>query len=226
VSYHRVAPRDLFNESKLLKCVGKLVLLVENRDIPGLQYNYDGEEPFVVDQDPSDGSISVSNIVFFDECSCEVRCYTGLNSRDNWPLVISYNGCEYYPFDENGAYQLAEDLFKAPSALLNDDDECAPSLVVEDIHHFLDTYEAGFQRMNRKVRDTYGLTTEHPAYATDIDADVDLGRFICEARQRDYELVYLFGDDILAGADVSDLIAGLLNIACRAIQDADQDVER
>ncbi len=31
MTYHRVLPRDAFNEAKLLKCIGKLTLLIEDK---------------------------------------------------------------------------------------------------------------------------------------------------------------------------------------------------
>ena len=65
-NYKRVLPRDLFNEAKLLKCVGKIVLLIEDEMIP-VTYHYDNTltDNFIVGQNQSDGSFFVKNISFF-----------------------------------------------------------------------------------------------------------------------------------------------------------------
>jgi len=113
MSYERVLPRDLFNEAKLLKCIGKIALLIENNTINGLLMD-DSEvsnNGFVVYQDQSDGSIFVSNLKFCDQQDNQVHFYTTLNSKNNWPLVMYYQGEEYYPLNEQGEYQLAHDLF-------------------------------------------------------------------------------------------------------------------
>ena len=85
MSYHRILPRDAFNEAKLLKCVGKITLLIEDGTAPGWSFDYDGE-PFNIQQDDSDGSISVSNIAFYFNGE-SVRLSTPLNARDNWPMI-------------------------------------------------------------------------------------------------------------------------------------------
>ena len=65
-NYKRVLPRDLFNEAKLLKCVGKIVLLIEDEMMP-VTYHYDNTltDNFIVGQNQSDGSFFVKNISFF-----------------------------------------------------------------------------------------------------------------------------------------------------------------
>ena len=45
--YTRVLPRDLFNEAKLMKCMGLLTLLIHDELIPDcLKFEYD-QEPFL-----------------------------------------------------------------------------------------------------------------------------------------------------------------------------------
>jgi hypothetical protein len=44
IEYNRVIPRDLFNESKLLKCFGQLALLMHDGVIPG-SIVFDGNQP-------------------------------------------------------------------------------------------------------------------------------------------------------------------------------------
>lgn len=112
MSYQRVLPRDLFNEAKLLKCMGMIAMLVVDERIKGLRMTqeecYHG---FDVWKNDSDGSISITNILFHDSRGEKVLFWTPLNSKENWPLVMEYKGEEYYPLNSNGEYQLAENLF-------------------------------------------------------------------------------------------------------------------
>lgn len=113
--YTRVMPRDLFNEANLLKCLGKIVLLIENNAIPGLKViGYDIDCGFTIDQDPNDGSISVTNLSFrdhSDELCNEVHFRVGLNSREPWPLIMHYRGSEYFPLNSEGEWQCSDTLF-------------------------------------------------------------------------------------------------------------------
>jgi hypothetical protein len=63
--YNRVIPRDLFNEAKLLKCLGQLCLLIDKGQCPGLSVVQPpcDNNAFRILQDQSDGSIYVSNRV-------------------------------------------------------------------------------------------------------------------------------------------------------------------
>lgn len=108
MSYKRVLPRDLFNEAKLLKCVGKLTLMIEDGLLPDWHYHYDGD-PFNIVQDPNDGSISVANISFW--CKAKslnmVHICTPLNSKYNWPAMMrTSEDEEYFIFSEEGKYLL------------------------------------------------------------------------------------------------------------------------
>jgi hypothetical protein len=91
MSYRRVIPRDLFNEAKLLKCLGRLALHVldnVNMSKNFLECSLDDEENmgFVVVQNPSDGSIDCSNFSCITRWGQRVRLYTLLNAKDNYPL--------------------------------------------------------------------------------------------------------------------------------------------
>lgn len=113
MNYSRVVPRDLFNESKLLKCIGQLVLDIEDRKISGVTYtHYDSQIGFEIRQDESDGSISVANIIF--EANGEsVRVYTPMNSREKYPLIMeTLDYEEFTVFTEEGkiSYDLLEYL--------------------------------------------------------------------------------------------------------------------
>jgi len=111
MTYLRVLPRDLFNESKLLKCVGKIALLVEDGRIDGLTMEQDCYDGFQIEQDENSGNIFISNICFFDSAGREAFFYTGLNSKEHWPLILTYRDQEYFPLNDSGQYQLADDLF-------------------------------------------------------------------------------------------------------------------
>lgn len=87
MSYLRVLPRDAFNEANLLKCIGKLTLLIEEKTINWrYEFKYP-DEGFIIEQDESDGSIFVSNLYFYDESGEEMGLHRPLNSRESWPLM-------------------------------------------------------------------------------------------------------------------------------------------
>ena len=110
MSYNRVLPRDLFNEAKLLKCIGKISLLIHDNVIQGLRMEHNGGA-FEVRQGIS-GELMLNNVLFYDSEGTEVFFSTPLNSKDNWPIEMEYKGEFYYPLNESGEYQLWEGLFK------------------------------------------------------------------------------------------------------------------
>lgn len=104
MSYIRVLPRDAFNEAMLLKCIGKITLLIEDGFLNGWAYEYDGEA-FDIQQNQDDGSISIANISFTKNGEA-VNLYTPLNSRRAWALVGDGNGYEMdYLFSDNGNFE-------------------------------------------------------------------------------------------------------------------------
>lgn len=86
MSYLRVIPRDLFNEANLLKCYGRLVILLENLPVGHVgSFGEDAFDVFDIQQNPDDGSLSVANMPLY----IGGRPYTlrrPLNSRHPWPL--------------------------------------------------------------------------------------------------------------------------------------------
>lgn len=90
MTYTRVCPRDLFNEANLLKCLGQLYLMTEG--MPGCSWaDPQPGEPFVIDQDDADGSLSVANAtLLIDGERCVFR--RPLNDRDPWPLICTHVG--------------------------------------------------------------------------------------------------------------------------------------
>lgn len=111
MSYFRVLPRDLFNEAKLLKCLGKISLLVHDEMIKGLNITHgDERKGFKIGQD-CDGNIFVENLYFFDNDGEPVFFHTGLNDKSAWPLVMNYKDETYFPFNSDGHFQLYNQLF-------------------------------------------------------------------------------------------------------------------
>ena len=102
MTYQRVIPRDLFNEAKLLNCLGKLSIAILDCMTDGLQLveEFDGDA-FQVEQDPSDGSLSVVNYTLTLEGE-PIRLWTPCNSRDKYPLYSTYQDEEYKVLDDDG----------------------------------------------------------------------------------------------------------------------------
>lgn len=89
MSYHRVIPRDLFNESMLLKCLGKVSVMILDEKL--LKYGVtdellDEHSGFQIEQSEMDGSIRCSNYKVYDRSGNEITMFTGLNSREQFPL--------------------------------------------------------------------------------------------------------------------------------------------
>lgn len=83
-SYIRVLPRDLFNESGLLKCVARLWILTENGDHTA-KFHDEDMPAFEIEQSDDDGSIYIGNLTFSIDGAIH-RLYRPLNSRSPWPL--------------------------------------------------------------------------------------------------------------------------------------------
>lgn len=106
ISYLRVLPRDAFNEANLLKCIGKLTLLIEDGLAPDWVFEYDNS-PFDIQQSDDDGSIFVANIQLRFRGD-PVRVFRPLNARDAWPLYAeSGTGDSFSVFTESGALEQA-----------------------------------------------------------------------------------------------------------------------
>lgn len=87
--YQRVLPRDLFNEANLLKCYGRLWILLSEKQVNGTGKFEEEEVPFFdIDQDPASGGLTIRNLTF---TIGEVRHYLHrpLNARGSWPLYVS-----------------------------------------------------------------------------------------------------------------------------------------
>ena len=96
-TYTRVIPRDLFNESKLLKCLGQLSLLVldgvdaNGRTTPTtLKIESDGG-PFIIEQDQSDGNIYCRTVVITIR-DVLIWVSSRLNCKSPFPLEFHEDG--------------------------------------------------------------------------------------------------------------------------------------
>ncbi len=85
--YERVLPRDLFNEAKLLKCLGRLCLLIHN-ELCSLTMEHDDSvcRGFDIRQDAAEGSLYCSNLHFFTPKKRRILVYSFYNSHEEYPL--------------------------------------------------------------------------------------------------------------------------------------------
>ena len=112
MGYLRVNPRDLFNEAKLLKCLGQIALCIHDGKIQGLMMNhYDEHQGYIIEQDENDGSIYVSNFDFSAKNGGAVHFYHPLNSKENYPLMMIFEGDLYHCFSEKGELLFNNNLF-------------------------------------------------------------------------------------------------------------------
>ena len=90
MSYKRVIPRDLFNEANLLKCLGRVALLIEDGKAPkGMRLHHTNPDGgFEIDQSPGSGDIYCSNLTIVTRTG-RAHIWRGLNSRDEWPIFVA-----------------------------------------------------------------------------------------------------------------------------------------
>jgi hypothetical protein len=103
INYNRVLPRDLFNEAKLLKCIGRLILLIEDNMTPvRMSYGENGE-PFTIGL-TDDGSLMVTNLGI--SINRRLQTFkTTYNSKSNYPLLLETpDYSEILVFSENGEF--------------------------------------------------------------------------------------------------------------------------
>lgn len=113
--YERVVPRDFFNEAKLLKCMGRLALLVLDRTVPnGLNIEIEESgEPFEIDL--TDGSeLFVANYPVTVN-GYEAFFFTAYNSKAAYPFYCRINDIDYEVFTDSGDWhpdfiQLSKEL--------------------------------------------------------------------------------------------------------------------
>lgn len=100
--YHRVIPRDLFNEAKLLKCIGKLCLLILDGLVPVKMSYEENGEPFQIGM-TGDGYLTVTNLEIYVK-NKPYRFKTNYNSKSNYTLFLEHEDNDYRVFDEDGNF--------------------------------------------------------------------------------------------------------------------------
>ena len=101
MSYERVIPRDLFNEAKLLKCLGRLVIVAPLHK--SITITHDGK-PFDIRQSV-DGDLYCENVkvsyrygnLLMNPTTApqELNVFNPINSRADWPLLFVAEADEY-----------------------------------------------------------------------------------------------------------------------------------
>jgi hypothetical protein len=101
--YERVIPRDLFNEAKLLKCMGRLCLLIHSNKTPVKMSFKQPKGGFNIQQLSSDGALIITNlpVKIKSETFYFVSKY---NSKANYPLYLRFENEDTQVFDESGEF--------------------------------------------------------------------------------------------------------------------------
>lgn len=101
-NYMRVIPRDLFNEAKLLKCIGQLVLKIHDRQTPCLMGVIETGEPFKIGLN-DEGSLRITNLdILINKKKYIFK--TTYNSKSNYPLFVEHDYCDHKVFNESGDF--------------------------------------------------------------------------------------------------------------------------
>lgn len=104
MSYFRVIPRDLFNESKLLKCVGQLLLKAHDGSLAVTYKHENPESGFRIVQDRDDGGLEIANLQIAVGGVVRRFC-SWYNSRSAYPLFVEGDEGELLPvFDDTGEF--------------------------------------------------------------------------------------------------------------------------
>lgn len=106
--YQRIIPRDLFNESKLLKCLGQVALLIHEGKTGGkklvLEHDDSDYSGFFIEQDPSDGGLYCSNLKLMYH-GREIGLRSIYNNKDPFPMIFrDEDYAEYILFEDNGSF--------------------------------------------------------------------------------------------------------------------------
>jgi hypothetical protein len=103
MGYCRVVPRDLFNEAKLLKCLGALYIETEGwRELTVSNERMDDNEGFDIRQDPNTGNLFCTNVDVILRGE-PLPCFAGMNSRLAYPLIAAFSeDDEVFVFNDDG----------------------------------------------------------------------------------------------------------------------------
>lgn len=110
--YQRQIPRDLYNESKLLKCLGQLALYIHNghdcayHPTPlslRLEHDDSVHSGFEIDQSLDDGGLYCRNVNLYinDEM---VNLYHRYNDKDVFTLLFEHDGSMGEVFNNDGTF--------------------------------------------------------------------------------------------------------------------------
>lgn len=111
MSYRREIPRDAFNEAKLLKCIGRLSLMVLDhnlyldREVAQVEDELkDRDHGFMVRLD-EDNLMLYSDNYYITVNGTEIAVFSNYNSKDNYPLNFYDEEEEEYHrvFKEDGS---------------------------------------------------------------------------------------------------------------------------
>lgn len=156
MSYVRVNPRDLFNEANLLKCYGKLFILLENHESHRMVFDDSEVQHYDVRQHEDDGSLTIENIYLNLKKyrNTEIKLFRPLNSRRSWPLIaIDHNNenNEVLVFNEDG--ELSEDfktLLKMDSLIITPDEWLDITTTDQFCEEFLEKFsEEAIEHLNK-----------------------------------------------------------------------------
>lgn len=106
--YRRVLPRDLFNEGSLLKCYGRLWILLSETHGHNAQIVEEDVDHFDIQQNEATGGLTVTNLTFMID-GIPYRLERSLNSREAWPLMVTERAGdpdfeEVEVFDDHGNF--------------------------------------------------------------------------------------------------------------------------
>lgn len=102
--YHQIFPRDLFNQAKLLKCLGQLILKLENSHLK-IDFKDNLTDSINIEQDYSDGSIFASNVPFtLHSNGNSLKFYTPYNTKEAYPLMLLWNDDEIEVLNNGGNF--------------------------------------------------------------------------------------------------------------------------
>lgn len=110
MEHKRAIPRDFFNESKLLKCMGLLSLAIKACTVPNnikieinINDNYEEGQPFKISLDGKYELLYVDN--YDIEINGEIYTFgTRYNSEANFPFFVFCGNEEIEVFDDNGKF--------------------------------------------------------------------------------------------------------------------------
>ena len=133
MSYTRVIPRDLFNESNLLKCYGQIYIALETAGVPEAELiEEDTEEGFHITQDDS-GGLTITNVRLVVRGKVQ-RLSRPLNSRRAYPLYLETDEDEIEVFSDSGQFTPEMLAFLKGDQQEDDLTEVAESLMDGDIN--------------------------------------------------------------------------------------------